>query len=226
LWGDGKMGKKKEDPGAANVSRRERRERGRPKSKPIIMFLGREIKEYGEKSLGIIKQAISEGKLLCERCLRPMAVHSSYPRGIKETGEKIRITMVWCSKCREWHAVLPDFLLPNKHYSANEIEGVIIDGETTQTEEIETVASETTVKRWLKHVGESIMRAVAKLKYHFGRKGRAVSEVAVDDAYCYAQLELLLEKAPKKIKTCGNKLGLANIWLGTFGMVEYIGMIK
>jgi len=214
---------KKEDPGAANVTRRKRRKRGRPKSKPIIMFLGREVKEYGKKSLVIIKQAINEGKLLCERCLRPMAVHSSYPRGIKETGEKIRITMVWCKKCRKWHAVLPDFLLPNKHYSANEIEGVIIDGETTPIEEIDTAASATTVKRWLKQVGESIIRAVAKLKYHFGRKGQAVSEVAVDDVYCYAQLEQLLEKAPKETKTCGNKLGLANICLGTCGVVEYIG---
>jgi len=217
------MGKKKEDPSAANVPKRKRREKGQPKSKSIIMFLGRDIKEYEKESLGKIKLAISKGKLLCEKCLRPLAVHSSYLRGIKETGAKIRITMVWCRKCRKWHAVLPDFLLPNKHYSGNEIESVIIDGATTPTNQIDTKASESTVKRWLKQIGERIVQAVGKLKYHFGRGGQAVCEVAIEAGYCYSELEQVLEMAPPpEVKWSGNKLGLANIWLRTCNVAVYI----
>jgi len=216
------MDKKKEDPRAVNVTRRKRREEGQPKSKSIVMFLGREIKEYEEKSLEIIKLAIGKGELLCERCLQQLSVHSSYPRGIKEAGAHIRITMVWCRKCRIWHAVLPDFLLPNKHYSGNEIEGVIIDGETTPANQIDTKASESTVRRWLSQIGERIVQAVGKLKYHFGRDGHAVNEVAIDAGYCYCELEQVLEMALVTVKSCGNKLGLANIWLGTCGASVYI----
>ena len=186
------------------------------------MFLGREIKEYEEKSLEIIKLAIRQGKLLCERCLQPLALHSSYPRGIKEKGEHIRIRIVWCSVCKIWHAILPDFLLPNKHYSGNEIESVIIDGATKPVNQIDTKASESTVRRWLKQIGERIVQAVGKLKYHFGRDGRTVNEVAIDAGYCYSELEQVLEKAPATVKSCGNKLGLANIWLRTCSVSVYI----
>ena len=72
----------------------------------IVMYLGSTVKEYAEKSIETIKNAIKKGELLCEFCLHPMAIHSSYERGIKETGERIRIKMVWCRKCRKWHAVL------------------------------------------------------------------------------------------------------------------------
>ena len=189
---------------------------------PIVMFLGRNLKEYEEKSAEIIERAISEGSIKCDLCLLPMTIHSSYERGLKETGERITITMVWCRECREWHALLPDFLLPNKHYSGNEIESVIIDGETMPVNQIDTAASEPTVRRWLSQVGERIKQAVSKLKYHFGRKGRSVSEVAVDTGYCYSELEQVLEMAPSAVKYCGNKLGLANIWLGTCGIATYI----
>jgi hypothetical protein len=188
----------------------------------IVMFLGREIKEYEEKSAEIIERTIKKGDIRCELCLRPMAVHSNYVRGIKETGDRITITMVWCRKCRKWHALLPDFLLPRKHYSGNEIESVIIDGGTMSVSQIDTEASESTVRRWLNQIGERIKQAVGKLKYRFGHKGRSVSEVAIDTGYCFDELEQVLEIAPSKAKCCGNKLGLANIWLGTCGVTAYI----
>ena len=214
--------KKKEDPCAANVCRRKRRERGQPKSMSIVMFLGCNVKEYEEKSAGIIKQAMSEGNLRCKKCLRPLRVHSSYNRGIKETGEQITITMVWCRKCNKWHALLPDFLLPCKHYSGNEVEIVIIDGGTMPVNEIDTVASESTVRRWLRQIGERIGEAVSKLKYRFGSERRAVCEVSIDEGYCYNELEQVLAMAPSVVKCCKNKLGLANIWLGTCGVAVYI----
>ena len=213
---------KKEDPRAANVCRRKTAREGSPKNMSIVLFLGSDVNEYEEKSDGIIKRAISEGEILCELCLRRMAVHSHYTREIKETGEKITITMVWCRKCRNWHALLPDFLLPRKHYSGNEIEIVIIDGGTMSVDKIDTMASESTVRRWLKQICERIEQAVGKLKYHFGRNGQAVNEVAIDAGYCFNDLEQVLTMAPSVVKRSGNKLGLANIWLGTCGVASYI----
>ncbi|MCL2853760.1 MAG: DUF6431 domain-containing protein [Defluviitaleaceae bacterium] len=183
------------------------------KSMSIVLYLGSDIKEYIEKSEELIKQAI--GRTLCELCLRPMARHSSYPRGIKETGQKIEVTMVWCRKCKNWHALLPDFLLHQKHYSGNEIESVILDSATEPAKLIDTKASESTVRRWVRQISERIRQAVGILKYLFGRGGQAVSEVAIDAGLPYDELEQVLEMAPSTVKCSGNKLGLANMWLGT-----------
>jgi len=188
----------------------------------IVMFLGRQVKEYKEKSAEIIKRAISAGEIRCERCLRPMSGNSSYVREIKETGEQIRIKIVWCKECRNWHALLPDFLLPRKHYSGNEIESVIIDSATISESDIDTEASESTVRRWISQIGERIEQAVSKLKYHFGRKGRVVNEVAIDAGHCFSELEQVLEMSPFMVKFSGNKLGLANIWLGSCDAAVYI----
>jgi len=188
----------------------------------IVMYLGGNIKEYKNKNKEIIKRAISEGDIRCELCLRRMRRHSSYTRLIKETGEEIEITMVWCRKCRKWHALLPDFLLPNKHYSGNEIEGVIIDSATEAALQIETKASESTVRRWIEQVGGRIERAVGILKLLFGQAGQAVSEIAIDPGPCYSELEQILEMAPSPIKCSGNKLGMANIWLGANGLPAFI----
>jgi len=188
----------------------------------IIMYLGRNIKEYEEKSTEIIAQTLNGQHLLCAICLRPMSRHSSYQRGIRETGQKITIIVVWCSKCREWHALLPDFLLSNKHYSGDEIESVIIDSVSTPVSQIETEASESTVRRWIKQIGERIEKAVSKLKYHFGHDGQTVSEIEIDMGHSYSELEQILEQAPRIVKYSGNKLGLANIWLRSTDMVTYI----
>jgi len=181
----------------------------------IVIYLGCDVKEYEEKSEEFIHQALSSEKLKCELCLQAMSRHSSYERGIRETGQKISITVVWCSKCRKWHALIPDFLLPRKHYSGNEIEGVIIDSATLPVNQIDTEASESTVRRWIRQVGDSVRQAVSRLKYLFGRAAQTVSEIAIDTGHCYSELEQILEMAPGAIKYSGNKFGQANIWLST-----------
>jgi len=137
-------------------------------------------------------------------------------------GEKLRITVVWCRKCKKWHSLLPDFLLPNKHYSGNEVESVIIDSGSQAIDEIDTEASDSTVRRWIKQIGKRIRQAVSKLKYLFGKSGQVVSETAIDAGHCYSELEQILEMAPRPVKCSGNKLGLANIWLGTDMVAVYI----
>jgi hypothetical protein len=188
----------------------------------IVLFSGRNVKEYTEQNEEIIQALISEGAFRCEFCLRPMARHSSYMRKIKETGQEIVINVVWCNKCRKWHALLPDFLLPNKHYSGNEIESVIIDSAFNAVSRIETEASEATVRRWIRQIGRKIEQAVSHLKFLFRQKGHTLSEVSITPGPGYSELEQILEMAPSALKYCGNKLGLANLWLGTGHVSTYI----
>jgi len=192
------------------------------KRMPIVLYLGANIKEYEAKSGEIIKQGIDEGNFRCALCLGPMKTHSHYERGIKETGGQITITVVWCDKCVKYRALLPDFLLQHKHYSGNEVEYVVIEGATEHVSRIDTAASESTARRWIMEVGARIVQAVGTLKILFGQCGRAVNEVIIEPGFAYGELEQVLELAPREIKSSGNKLGMANIWLGTNMAPAYI----
>ena len=189
---------------------------------PIVLYLGKNVNEYKRKSKKIIKRCIRTGRILCSICMQKMAIHSYYKRKIKETGKKIKITIVWCSKCKKWHALLPDFLLAYKHYSGNEVESVIIDSATDPVSLIETKASESTVRRWIKQIGERITQTIGILKLRFGQDGHAVSEIKIESGSIYSELEQVLEMAPDEVESCGNKLGMANIWLSTNSTPAFI----
>jgi hypothetical protein len=188
-----------------------------PKSNPIVLFIARNVKDYKLNSDEIIKKTLIDKRLLCSKCLCPLSRHSRYTRKIKGTSEEITIAVVWCRACKVWHALIPDFLLPHKHYSADDIEYVIIESETHEPHEtlsgIDTKASESTVRRWISQVGGRIRQAIGILKNLFGQEGKAVNEIKIDPGSCYSELEQILEQAPEEIDCCGNKLGMANIWL-------------
>ena len=187
------------------------------------MYLGRNVKEYEELAEQIIDDQIRNGNIRCELCVRQMSRHSHYERGLKESGQRINITLVWCKPCRKWDALLPDFIFAHKHYSGNEIESVIIDSaDTDNVKYINTKASEVTVRRWIKQIGDRITRAVSVLKYIFGQAGRVINEAVMTPGSCYSELEQILEMSPSSIKYSGNKLGLANLWLGTNTIKVYI----
>ena len=189
---------------------------------PIVMHLGKNINDYREKSKEIIEKALSKGEILCEFCLKEMLYHSNYSRNIKETGEELTIIMVGCRACDNWHSLQPDFLLPHKHYSGNEIENVIIESATEPIISIETMASLSTVIRWIEQIGERIIGAIGKLKILFKQVGTVISEIAINPGHCYSELEQTLELAPLDLKYSGNKLGLANIWLRKTEMPIFI----
>ena len=189
---------------------------------PIVLYLGRSVKEYKEKSEELIKILLKENALQCELCIKPMKYHSSYTRRIKETGEELSIIIVRCRPCKNGHALLPDFLLPRKHYSGNEIESVLIESAAMAVDKIETEASEPTVRRWIKEINESVKKVCGIIKYLFKCAGEAISELKIRASTPYGELEQILEMAPKPQKSSGNKLGLANIWIGTNAIRAYI----
>ena len=188
----------------------------------IVMYLGHDVKEYENQREKLITQYISDGLVRCELCTRILKRHSSYERGIKETGAMLKITMVWCRVCKHGHALLPDFILPHKHYGGNEIESVIIDGSTTEISHIETEASESTARRWIRQIGERLVRAISILKYVYASMRRPIGEIEADVDAGYAELEQVLAMAPVEVVYSGNKLGLANMWLGKHSRGVYI----
>jgi hypothetical protein len=188
----------------------------------IVLFLGKTVKEYMDKNVDIIEKMLINEALLCDLSLKPMGRHSKYCRKIKETGIELSITVIRCKPCNRGHALLPDFLLPRKHYSGDEIESVIIDSAIYPLGEIETEASEPTVRRWIKQIGERVKGACGILRYLFGRAGKVINELRVAPGPPYSEVVEILGMAPETIKCCGNRLGLANLWIGTSGIRSYI----
>ena len=181
----------------------------------IIAYICDSVKKYKANGISIVNEMVAAGQFRCSLCIKPLYIQSYYTRGIKETGESIDIAVLRCrSKCMKGDALLPDFIAPQKHYGAREIEKVMIESQTKRVSDVETKASESTVYRWIAQVGASITAAISVVKAIYVSLGTAVSELALDVRGGFAELESLLDMAPKRINHSGITLGLANIWLG------------
>jgi len=142
-----------------------------------------------------------------------MLQHGHYTRRVKEKEEEIKIYRYICPKCGKTTAILPDFLLPYKQYSVNEIESVIDDAETTRVSDIDTKASESTVYRWIKEMNQKIEEWISLLKAHlFKIENKIISELNLKGLTLIDQLEAVTEELPK-IRYSGNKLGHAAIYI-------------
>ena len=179
----------------------------------IIAYLGSTVNEYGENGKAMLAA-------LQVRCANHpseiMAFHDTYTRKIKETGDKVVIHILICHTCRKTSAVLPDFLLPNKHYSANEIESVIMQAaDGVGVYDIDTPASVPTIRRWLGEMTDAdgkLQAWVSGLKTLAIDKGCAISEIIMAELPLIEQLGKFVHALPK-IRFSGNLLGFAGIYL-------------
>jgi len=142
-----------------------------------------------------------------------MLQHGHYMRRIKEKEEEIKIYRYICPKCGKTTAILPDFLLPYKQYSVNEIELVIVGAETTRVSDINTEASESTVYRWIKEMNKKMDEWISLLKAHLLKiENKIISEITFKGLTLIDQLEAVTEELPK-IRYSGKKLGHAAIYI-------------
>jgi hypothetical protein len=177
----------------------------------ISAQLGSSVKEYREK-----QQEILQGLFIfCQKHhLERMCPHAQYKRTIKETKEEIWIQRLICHICDKTVSIIPDFLQPYKQYSANEIESVIIQAETTDIYDIETAASVYTVRRWIKTVWNKVTTSISLLKSQVLEKMlKPIDEIELAKLSLLEQVKFLAQHLPK-VKNSGNMLGLADILTG------------
>jgi len=182
----------------------------------ITTFLGADVEEYSKLS----ESKVQSMEIYCAKHLdEKLSYHGAYFRKIKETGEKLKIQRLICKRCNNDFgggtvSILPDFLLPRKHYSANEIESVVKQNEEgVAVYDIETEASVPTVRRWLHEMKETMQKWISLLKTIVMEETKGfISEAILAPLPQTEQLSELLDKL-RPIKYSGNVLGRANIWL-------------
>ena len=177
----------------------------------IIVYLGSTVEEYREKSLNILESL----EISCPDHFRKMALHGHYTRVIKESGEEILIYRLICHESGKTHSILPDFLQPHKQYSANEIERAFNESDAAlEPCETKVKASIYTRRRWLKTMGAKVIGWVSQMMFLAAdTTGRTPSLVLLADLPPIKQIITVAEYLPK-IKTSGNALGMACMYLG------------
>jgi len=196
----------------------------KPTTMSIIAHICDDVKDYKKNGLEKVKRMVAEEQFRCHVCCRPLHIHSYYRRKVKETGDTLTIAVLRCGdRCERGKALLPDFISQYRQYSMNEIEKVVsgkADGR--RVSEIDTKASESTASRWISQTAERIIAAISVVKAVFVEMGAAVSELRLDRRGGFAELESLLDAAPKRSRHSGTTLGLANLWLGMRPPPAYI----
>lgn len=180
--------------------------------KMIIAYLGRNVKEYRKNFL----QHLERLELLCPVCGSNTELHDSYDRHvhIDENIEWIVIQRVICTGCGKTHAVLPDFIKPYKHYCASDIEFTLRDIEDgAATEQANTAASTSTVKRWAREFRNRGFQAVGALRALLRNVfDKTINEIKLTGLKIFGALEHLLDALPN-IESNSLAIGDTNIWL-------------
>lgn len=178
----------------------------------IIAYLGRNVKDYRKNFL----QNLERLEILCPVCGGSTALHGSYDRHIHidEKVEWIEIQRVKCTGCGRTHAVIPDFIRPYKHHSAEEIEIVLRDMEDgISPEHVETPAGISTVKRWFSEFEGLGQQAIGALKSLYMKLyDKTINEVIFTETKIFEALEHILQHFPE-IKSSSLAIGDTNLWL-------------
>ena len=186
---------------------------------PIITYLGSTINEYIVKALFILEAL----EFYCPVCGEKMSYHAKYPRHIKDKKATIWIYRYKCKRkgCNTTKAILPDFLIPYKQYSGDEIESVLLDSVEKKPEDIDnTSASIATIRRWIHEYKDTTKTWISHLKsIYLTQTGRIISEIKLNCPYM-EQLSIILEHLPA-IKTCGNIMGAAMIYISAYQNQEF-----
>lgn len=178
----------------------------------IIAYLGRNVKDYRKNFLRYLEGL----ELICPTCGIKMVFHGNYERHthINETVELITIQRVICNKCVKTHAVIPDFIRPYKHYSACDCEMSLRDMDNgIPVEHVETLASVSTLQRWMTEFLEKSRQAAGALRaLLFKIYKKTVNELELIGLKPLGVLEKILIEFPE-IESSNLVIGETNIWL-------------
>jgi hypothetical protein len=165
------------------------------------------------------KDLVCRGVVSCALCRGFFTVHASYPRHIKDeegNREDGWVAPVNCAACKKYPALIPDFIMPHKHYKASVIEWVITERESGKNvEHLDGCAADiSTMRRWTRQFGERGARAVGwLLSLLLTLYEQQISLLELQNRTLLKQLaRLLREYTPPK---SGGVIGGVNIILTT-----------
>ena len=96
---------------------------------------------------------IKKGETTCPKCGGKLKYYDSIRRLVKgSNGRKYFITIdrYICKKCHSTHRVIPDKLLPYKHYEKDIIRGFIEGEKSSYDLEYEDYPSESVINEWIR----------------------------------------------------------------------------
>jgi len=95
------------------------------------------------------------GAVLCSQCARRLTLHGAYRRHCRdETGKRHYgwVAQGHCAVCVCYPSILPDFIMPHKHYMTEVIEAVVAESENGRIiERFDGCAADvSTMRRWVR----------------------------------------------------------------------------
>jgi len=141
------------------------------KSKLIVWDSGETCKENFYDKIEVLRtvtKLVQCGKALCALCMGLLNIHGCYPRHFNdEKGERHDgwIVQLHCDFCEKYHSLIPDFIMPYKHYKTVVIESVIAEYENGYNiEDLDGCAADiSTMRRWVRQFKERGALAVGWL---------------------------------------------------------------
>ena len=124
------------------------------------------------------------------------------------------ILRVLCGKCKETHAILPDFVDPHRIYSMPVIQSTVVAvlDQKVAIEKVEGVQDVSTTKRWCRRFSGSwcdIYGALRSIVHRLTDINLTIA--AVEEETYLKKLQVLLDHLPPIL--CTSLLGRANIFL-------------
>ena len=109
-----------------------------------------------------------KGEVICTLCQKPLMIHGCYQRQIKDEEGNCQYGWVaqgHCSACHKYPSLIPNFIMPYKHYEAAVIESVIMESEAGRNVEMlsDCAADASTMRRWIRQFKERGALAVGWL---------------------------------------------------------------
>ena len=165
------------------------------------------------------KDLICRGVILCSLCHGGLKYHGSYRRYLLDEDsnrEQGWVAQVHCVTCNVYPALIPDFIMPYKHYKAEVVEKVIAaHGKGENVERLDGCAADiSTMRRWIGQFEKRGELAVGWLiSILLSVYERHVTLLELQNKTLLKQLARLLREFPT-LKT-GRVIGRANIVLTT-----------
>jgi hypothetical protein len=159
------------------------------------------------------------GAVLCALCCGVIKFHGCYRRHTKnEEGTRVYgwVAQAHCANCDKYPALIPEFIMPYKHYKAEVIERVIAESEKGKRVEYlgGCAADVSTMRRWVSQFRKRGAIAVGwLLSILLNLYERQISLLILQNKTLLKQLSRLLYEFPKP-KT-GGIIGRTNIILTT-----------